>query len=405
MKALKIALLLGLTLGLTAANCTPSGSADTGTSGQDAGQTAEDAGETVEDGGTTTPPTPATIAELRAMADGPVNALLEDVYVTYVRTKGFYVQSIPTGPAIYYYTNTVDPVTLGIVAGNKIDLHVTELGSYNGLREIVAAAVDANDGGSYPVDGMAQDLSAGAGIPPGEDHESELVKLTGVTVMSGGGNDFTIRYGTGPTEAAFYSYIGTCVGATLDIVRAVVEENNGSYTIKNFYQDDLTNVDPSGCRQFDDSNWGFEDWSSSPIDDFEYMGNAMTVEQESTLVHGGSSSARVTWTSSDNQDLRAGYRFPATAGTAYTCQVFVLDNDAAGKTRVFVTWWDADGTYLSNSFADDNWSVDNADWNAYSITATAPADTSGVTCAVRFYDESSAWDGDATIYVDDLTMN
>jgi len=50
---------------------------------------------------------PVTIAALRDMKDGSVNVVLRDVYVTYVRNGGYFLQSEKDGPAIFAF---VDPV-------------------------------------------------------------------------------------------------------------------------------------------------------------------------------------------------------------------------------------------------------------------------------------------------------
>lgn len=46
-----------------------------------------------------------TLAALRELKDGPVDVVLRNVYVTYVRTGGYFVQAEPDGPAIFVFVN------------------------------------------------------------------------------------------------------------------------------------------------------------------------------------------------------------------------------------------------------------------------------------------------------------
>ncbi|MFH1808040.1 MAG: hypothetical protein ABIJ09_04805, partial [Pseudomonadota bacterium] len=132
-----------------------------------------------------------TIAELRAMADGPVDVVTCPAYVTYLRFIGFYMQEVREGPGIMVQTgNTIDPAQdLGLAIGNRITLHVTQLDTVFGSRVISwngASSIASNDQQTHDVStDIAQDLSAGAGTAIGEEMESELVVLDTATVVSG----------------------------------------------------------------------------------------------------------------------------------------------------------------------------------------------------------------------------
>jgi hypothetical protein len=62
--------------------------------------------------------TVVNIAELRNMDDGPVNVVLRDVDVTYVRNGGYFLQSERDGPAIFAFVNPVgSPLHMVTVLG------------------------------------------------------------------------------------------------------------------------------------------------------------------------------------------------------------------------------------------------------------------------------------------------
>ncbi len=351
-------------------------------------------------------PLEVSLAELRAMLDGVVDVVLSDVYVTYVRDVGYYLQAEQTGPAIFVYTSSVPTVAVG----NRISLAVTELATYGGLKEIVAASVLGNDHGSFDVHtNLAQDLAAGSGLLVDENLESELVVVGPATAVSGFGRDWVVEYGSTPSQAALYVQpgvtTGLCAGATFNLVRGLVMDLGGAYEISAYSTEDIVIVSSAACVTPDDSNWDFEDWPLEPARDFFFATGAFSASQESTLVHGGSSAAQLIWTATSTQRIDAEYGIAVTPGIDYACSLWVYDDDPAGDVRVYPNFFDASGEYIvtdSHKFAPYSGPVD-ASWQELSHSFTAPAEAASMRCTIRMYDLASDWDGNATVYIDDLT--
>ncbi len=53
----------------------------------------------------TEPPTTVSLSELREMSDGRTRVVLKDVYVTYVRNGGYFLQADRTGPAMFVFVS------------------------------------------------------------------------------------------------------------------------------------------------------------------------------------------------------------------------------------------------------------------------------------------------------------
>jgi hypothetical protein len=352
-------------------------------------------------------PPATTIADLRAAADGAVGPfVLEGVYVTYVRFIGYYIQAEAAGPAIFVYTDDVTPT---VTVGNRIDLVVTAVGSYHGSKQITGATITHNDGGSYDVlANLAQTLSTDAGIAPSEEYESELVRVTGLHVVSGGSPNFVATYGTAPITVNYYSFEGTelalCPGAVLDTV-GIVDESDGTYTLRSYYATDASNVVLTGCFPPSMDNWDFEDWTTTnPPPGFIKVNTGFTLTQATDPApHGGTSSGLLTWATSSNQNLRTEYRAPVTAGSEYACHGWFLDNDSDGRVRIYITWFRADDT-STNTFPSGStgYTVDGTAWQELVTTATAPTDAVSMACAVRTYSQNGSTE--VTVNVDDISI-
>ena len=358
-----------------------------------------------------------SLGQLRSMVDGAVDVVVADLYVTYLRATGYYLQEAQLGPAIWVF---IDPALHGVQVGNKVSLHVNEIGTYNALRQIESASVLSNDHGSYDVaTHLVQDLSAGAGVLPGEELESELVRLTDAMKISGARGKVLVRYGDdgviGSLEVFDTLSLDLCQGAVFDLDTGYVFQDElpsgaSDYYIRSHYDADLSNIDTALCAAPDDSNWGFESWGFiDPIDDFvEDNSSKFTIEPESTLVHGGTASAKVTWSdlSTDEPELFTAYRTPTSEGVSTTCRLWIYDADADGRARLFLSWWDATGeTKVGASQFSQTYTEDAAAWTEYSIAGVAPAGAAGVTCGVRFYQvDNMVVDGEATLFIDDLSI-
>ena len=146
-------------------------------------------------------------------------------------------------------------------------------------------------------------------------------------------------------------------------------------------------------------NGDFEIWTAGPAGPPDHWINdsEITSTQESSIIHGGRYSANLTWTNQDQSlcDFMA-EAVPVTEGSAYACTVYVYDNDTAGQVRIafFSNVGNSYGTLYSQDVG----------WQAMTFAWTAPAGATSLTVALRAYDISANWDGNATVYVDDYVL-
>jgi hypothetical protein len=145
------------------------------------------------------------------------------------------------------------------------------------------------------------------------------------------------------------------------------------------------------------SNPGFENWSSGEPDDWTYE-SGVTFTEETTIVHGGSSSAMVyliTQTQGDTDTQNT--EFAVTPGTPYTASVWAYDNDPAGRIMLVLYWVGANTTWTNQ------YSSDQDSWQQLTYSGSVPDGATGLQVGFRFYDVSANWDGDATLYIDDVS--
>lgn len=144
------------------------------------------------------------------------------------------------------------------------------------------------------------------------------------------------------------------------------------------------------------TNPGFENWTGGLPDDWSLSGGDIIVEQEATIIHGGNYSAKITWTTTSTRHLEQ--VVPITPDTDYTFSAWIYDNDPDGKSRLTLRWEEEDGTYISNDYSD--YTTDNTEWQNLTVSGTAPTNAGQAKLRISVYDTN--WDGDATIYADDV---
>lgn len=132
--------------------------------------------------------------------------------------------------------------------------------------------------------------------------------------------------------------------------------------------------------------------SYSQLQQWTTVSSNVTTEQETSNSTEGNSSLKVTWRSKSNQDIES-ESFQVTAETPFSYTLDVLDNDAAGRVRLVIIF-DNNNSYSSI------YSEDNASWSNIEYTGNVPTGATTAKIRLRFYDISSNWDGDATVYVD-----
>ncbi len=150
-------------------------------------------------------------------------------------------------------------------------------------------------------------------------------------------------------------------------------------------------------------NPGFETWTAGPggpPDNWYLSGGSIDATQEGTIVHGGTYSCNLTWTTTSTRYLIQDV--PVTAGQSYVFSFWAFDNTPDGRARVAVRWFDGTGTYISGYYGD--YTVDDPDWQFLSSgDQVAPAGAETAHVEIRVYDVSG-WPGTATVYVDDASF-
>ena len=195
----------------------------------------------------------------------------------------------------------------------------------------------------------------------------------------------------------------------MTITHAVITEYQGTHQIKVFEPaDNITDLDMTGCHPVE-YNWDFEDWTDSdpPVNFVETSGgDVMTVLQETTDVHGGTSAARMTINSGDGTpELAQAWYMPLDGATTATFSVWLVDNDPNVKARLVFKFYDG-----TQEVADDNskysgYSSDSADWAQMTVTRDVPAEATEARAFVRLYDENDfATAGTATVVIDDWNV-
>jgi lamin tail-like protein/type IX secretion system substrate protein/pullulanase-like protein/PKD domain-containing protein/rhamnogalacturonan lyase-like protein len=150
-------------------------------------------------------------------------------------------------------------------------------------------------------------------------------------------------------------------------------------------------------------NPGYENWTvngaGGPADNWSLSGTSMTGAQETTTVRTGTYSTNITWTTTSTRYLEQS--IAVTAGSNYSFSFWALDNDPAGRARVYLRWYDSGGGFVSA--VDNGYTADDPNWQQLTTgSITAPAGAAEAHIEIRVYDVSAGWSGTATIYVDDV---
>lgn len=126
------------------------------------------------------------------------------------------------------------------------------------------------------------------------------------------------------------------------------------------------------------------------------VGGFITVTQETVTVNEGLYSAKLTWTSVDNQDLDSN-PIAVTEGATFVASVDVLDNDAQGRVRIGIFW--GTGATPPTSY-NSLYTEDNVDWQTNTFTGTVPVGATEAVIRIRCYDVAPFTT--ATVFVDNV---
>jgi hypothetical protein len=141
-------------------------------------------------------------------------------------------------------------------------------------------------------------------------------------------------------------------------------------------------------------NPGFEFWSRDTADNWMYD-SGINVFSEDVVIHGGSFSLKdsLFTQTQENADLIS-ESVKVTPGALCTLKVWVYDNDPAGRLRLSAFWNSGDSDY-------GPYSNDLEEWQQLELVVNAPFTSDSGSLALRAYDVSEDWDGDAVFYIDD----
>ncbi|MFK5856679.1 MAG: hypothetical protein QM503_11150, partial [Bacteroidota bacterium] len=145
------------------------------------------------------------------------------------------------------------------------------------------------------------------------------------------------------------------------------------------------------------TNGDLEAWDNSTTP--SNYDKAENITQESTIVYGGTYSAKQQAGTSDLQQLVGGI----VAGQSYTISYYYLDNDVDARSRIW-SYWTSGGSTLGDNAAElrsSIYSTDDPAWQLWTVTLVAPATADGFKFEVRSYNDNA---GGGFIYYDDLSV-
>lgn len=155
----------------------------------------------------------------------------------------------------------LEPARPGVVTGDTVSLHISELDTRDGVKAITEATVIANDEGAAGLQpNLAVDLAEGEGTAPSAEFESRLVSLSRATIVEGEEQTWKVEYGSKPVSAYLFAnsaeQLGLCVGAVVRVDHAYVtyrewkdQGDKKEWVIRAHWAADFGEVDTSGCSQ------------------------------------------------------------------------------------------------------------------------------------------------------------
>ena len=139
-------------------------------------------------------------------------------------------------------------------------------------------------------------------------------------------------------------------------------------------------------------NGDFESWTVGVPDYWTTIESGITVTEETTVIHGGSSSASINVTTGDqgSTDFRQNYN--VTNGTTYDFSVWIYHTDGGVRARFYV-----------DGYRNYSEPTTTGTWQQITYLYTATADET-IEIGLRFYDVSPNFDGSEIVYVDDFII-
>lgn len=143
-------------------------------------------------------------------------------------------------------------------------------------------------------------------------------------------------------------------------------------------------------------NGDFEDWTMGIPDEWDLIDDSILVAQESTIIHGGTYSAKFDVITGDQTDTDFRQWVSVIAGQSYDLSVWVYHTDSLVKARIYCG--SGSGAFLTYS---DNIIINQ--WQEVIATYVATA-TEDIEVGLRFYDQTG-FISPSVVYVDDYTFD
>lgn len=131
----------------------------------------------------------------------------------------------------------------------------------------------------------------------------------------------------------------------------------------------------------------------------------VAVTQESTTIHGGTYSAKHTTAATSSVKIQ-NETAVLVPGTSYTVSYWFLDNDPLARSRPWIYLLDAANATMTDGTTDaifrpSTYSSDDAAWQQFTTTFTAPAGAAKLRFEMRTYAVGA---GFGSIYYDDMSV-
>lgn len=152
------------------------------------------------------------------------------------------------------------------------------------------------------------------------------------------------------------------------------------------------------------TNGDLETWTDpagKPDGWFSMSGGA----KETTTVHGGNNSAKISPVSATTNGNLDYVDFPVSENTSYTISYWVLDNDPNARARHWIQFRTASANInpgSGNPFQPSVYTSDSPNWVNTTATAITPAGTVNLRVSLRVYAQNNITTG--VIYFDDIVL-
>jgi len=165
-----------------------------------------------------------------------------------------------------------------------------------------------------------------------------------------------------------------------------------------------------GCSQpgLRPLNAGFEDWNTELTQPLDWVIDpGVGVELETTLVHSGSRSVRLTRNSTTNSNTDvASSPTPVQPSTSYTITIWYYDNNNSARANIVYTWLDSSQAPIGSTFYGSTYTTDQAAWQSLTTeTPVSPANAAYVVVGTRVYGQSGGTATGGYFHMDDVSIS